>query len=135
MAPPKVFKNFIGGEWVESASKRTFENLNPASRHELIGIFQKSNAQDIDDAIAAARNASKTWRLMPPPKRGEILFRAARLLAERKETLAEQMTQEMGKVLAETRGDVQEAIDMTFYMAGGGGGAFGQPTPPPPPHQ
>jgi alpha-ketoglutaric semialdehyde dehydrogenase len=128
MAPPKVFKNYINGEWVESVSRRTFENLNPADRHELIGIFQKSNQEDVDAAIAAAREAYKAWRLVPPPRRGEILFRAARLLSERKEELAQQMTREMGKVLAETRGDVQEAVDMTFYMAGEGRRLFGQTT-------
>ncbi len=129
MAPPKVYKNFINGEWVESASGRTFENINPANRHELVGIFQKSNAQDVEDAIAAAKEACKSWRLVPAPKRGEILLRAARLLAERKETFAEQMTREMGKILTETRGDVQEAIDMTHYMAGEGRRMFGQTTP------
>ncbi len=129
MAPPKVYKNFINGEWVESVSGRAFENVNPANRHELIGIFQKSSAEDADNAIAAAKEAYKSWRLVPAPKRGEILFRAARLLLERKETLAEQMTREMGKILAETRGDVQEAIDMTFYMAGEGRRQFGQTTP------
>ena len=128
MAPPKVYKNFINGEWVESVSGRTFENLNPANRHELLGIFQKSNQEDVDAAIAAAKEAYKTWRLTPAPKRGEILFRAARLLSERKEELAQQMTREMGKILTETRGDVQEAIDMTFYMAGEGRRLFGQTT-------
>jgi acyl-CoA reductase-like NAD-dependent aldehyde dehydrogenase len=128
MAPPKIYKNFIHGEWVETASKRTFDNVNPADRNDLIGIFQKSNAEDIDTAIAAAKEAFKSWRLTPPPKRGEILFRAARLLVERKEIFAEQMTREMGKILDETRGDVQEAIDMTFYMAGEGRRMFGQTT-------
>jgi aldehyde dehydrogenase (NAD+) len=128
MAPPKVYKNFINGEWVASVSGRTFENLNPANKHELIGLFQKSNQQDIDNAIAAAKEAYKSWRRVPPPKRGEILFRAARLLVERKEQFAEDMTREMGKILDETRGDVQEAIDMTFYMAGEGRRLFGQTT-------
>jgi alpha-ketoglutaric semialdehyde dehydrogenase len=129
MTPPKIFKNFIHGEWVETVSARTFDNVNPANRNELIGIFQKSNGEDIDNAIAAAKEAFKSWRLTPPPKRGEILYRAARLLVERKEILAEQMTREMGKILDETRGDVQEAIDMTFYMAGEGRRMFGQTTP------
>jgi aldehyde dehydrogenase (NAD+) len=128
MAPPRVYKNFINGEWVASVSGRTFENINPANKHELVGIFQKSNQQDIDNAIGAAREAFKTWRLTPPPKRGEILWRAARLLVERKEAFAEDMTREMGKILDETRGDVQEAIDMTFYMAGEGRRMFGQTT-------
>ena len=129
MAPPKEFKNFINGEWVTSSSGETFENLNPANRNELVGLFQKSNRQDAEDAIGAAKEAYKTWRLVPAPKRGEVLFRAAQLLAERKELFAEQMTREMGKVLDETRGDVQEAIDMTFYMAGEGRRLFGQTTP------
>ena len=128
MAPPKVYKNFINGEWVVSASGRTFENLNPANRNELIGLFQKSSSQDVDQAIAAAQQAYISWKNTPPPKRGEILYRAARLLAERKEGFAELMTREMGKVLEETRGDVQEAIDMTFYMAGEGRRLFGQTT-------
>jgi len=129
MAPPKVNKNFIAGEWVESVSGQTFDNINPANRHELVGIFQKSGVQDVHNAVAAAKEAYKTWRLVPAPKRGEILYRAARLLLERKEALAEQMTREMGKILEETRGDVQEAIDMTFYMAGEGRRQFGHTTP------
>jgi alpha-ketoglutaric semialdehyde dehydrogenase len=129
MAPPKTYKNFINGEWIESVSGRTFENVNPANKNDLVGIFQKSNQQDVDAAVASAREAYKTWRLVPAPKRGEILYRAARILAERKEDLARQMTREMGKILDETRGDVQEAIDMTFYMAGEGRRMFGQTTP------
>jgi acyl-CoA reductase-like NAD-dependent aldehyde dehydrogenase len=128
MAPPKVYKNFINGEWVESASGRTFENVNPANRNELVGLFQKSSSQDVDQAIAVAKQAYKSWKNTPPPKRGEILYRVARLLVERKEAFAELMTREMGKVLEETRGDVQEAIDMTFYMAGEGRRLFGQTT-------
>src|SRR5581483_5618496 len=129
MAPPRIYKNFINGEWVESVSGRTFENINPANKHEIVGIFQKSDSEDVENAVAAAKEAYKTWRLVPPPKRGEILLRALRLLMERKEQFAEQMTQEMGKILAETRGDVQEAIAMTFYMAGEGRRLFGQTTP------
>jgi len=128
MAPPKVFKNYINGEWVSSASGHTFDNVNPANTHELVGIFQKSNQQDVDNAIQAAKEAYKSWRLTPPPKRGEILYRAARLLVERKEGYAEQVTREMGKILEETRGDIQEAIDMTYYMAGEGRRLFGQTT-------
>ena len=128
MAPPNVYKNYINGEWVSSASGHTFDDINPANTNELVGIFQKSNQQDVDNAIQAAREAYKSWRLTPPPKRGEILYRAARLLMERKEKYAEQMTREMGKILEETRGDVQEAIDMTYYMAGEGRRLFGQTT-------
>src|SRR5579863_8173523 len=129
MAPPRVYKNFINGEWVESVSRDAFENVNPANRDDLVGLFQHSNQEDVNRAIEAAREAYKSWRLVPAPKRGEIMFRAARLLVDRKEEFAEQMTREMGKVLAETRGDVQEAIDMTFYMAGEGRRLFGQMTP------
>ena len=91
-------------------------------------MFQRSNRHDVNNAIQAAKDAYKSWRLTPPPKRGEILYRAARLLEERKEEYAEQMTREMGKILEETRGDVQEAIDMTYYMAGEGRRLFGQTT-------
>jgi aldehyde dehydrogenase (NAD+) len=128
MAPPKIFKNYINGEWVSSASQRTFDNLNPADQSDLVGIFQKSNRQDVADAVQAAVDAARSWRLTPPPKRGEMLYRAAHLLTERKEDYAEQMTREMGKVIEEARGDVQEAIDMTYYMAGEGRRLFGQTT-------
>ena len=128
MTPPNIYKNFINGEWVASASGRTFENANPAGRNELIGYFQQSGPEDVDTAIVAAKRAHKTWRDTPPPKRGEILYRAATLLQENKENFARDMTREMGKVLEEARGDVQEAIDMTFYMAGEGRRLFGQTT-------
>jgi alpha-ketoglutaric semialdehyde dehydrogenase len=126
---PRVFKNFINGEWVESRSGRAFENRNPANTDELVGMFVSSGDADIDLAVDAAKEAYKTWRLVPAPKRAEILFRAAELLVQRKEDFAKDMTREMGKVLAETRGDVQEAIDMTYYMAGEGRRLFGQTTP------
>jgi len=126
---PKTFKNFINGEWIEAHSGRTFENRNPADTTELIGIFPASGASDVRAAVESARAAYKTWRLVPAPKRAEILFRAAEILVRRKEDLARAMTREMGKVLAETRGDVQEAIDMTYYMAGEGRRLFGQTTP------
>ncbi len=128
MAPDKIYTNFINGEWVASASGRTFANLNPANRNDLIGYFQKSGPQDVDAAVSAAKQAYKSWKNTPPPKRGEILYRAASLLQANKEKFALAMTREMGKVLDETRGDVQEAIDMTFYMAGEGRRLFGQTT-------
>src|SRR5713226_4014165 len=115
---PRVFKNYINGERMESQSARAFENRNPANTEELIGMFPASAEEDVNAAVAAAKEAYKTWRLVPAPKRAEILFRAAETLVKRKEDLARDMTREMGKVLTETRGDVQEAIDMTYYMAG-----------------
>ncbi len=126
---PRIFKNFINGEWVESRSGKAYENRNPANTDELVGMFVSSNEEDVDRAVDAATEAYKTWRLVPAPKRAEILFRAAELLVQRKEEFAKDMTREMGKVLAEARGDVQEAIDMTYYMAGEGRRLFGQTTP------
>jgi alpha-ketoglutaric semialdehyde dehydrogenase len=125
----RVFKNFIDGEWVESASGETFENRNPADTRHLVGIFQKSNQEDVNAAVDAAKRAFAKWRLVPAPRRAEIVYRAAEILIERKEEYARDMTREMGKVLAETRGDVQEAIDCAYYMAGEGRRMFGPTVP------
>src|SRR6202790_4797101 len=132
MATPsasRAYKNSINGEWVAPRSGKTLENRNPANTDELVGMFCSSGQADIDAAVDAATEAYKTWRLVPAPKRAEILYRAAELLVQRKEEYSKDMTREMGKVLAETRGDVQEAIDMTYYMAGKGRRLFGQTTP------
>ncbi len=126
---PKVFRNYIAGEWREGASGQAFENRNPANTDELVGLFPLSSADDVAQAVGAARDALPAWRRMPAPKRAEMLFAAAEKLVRRKEELARDMTREMGKILAETRGDVQEAIDMTYYMAGEGRRLFGQTTP------
>ena len=126
---PKLFKNFIDGEWVESRSNKAFENRNPANTDECVGMFPSSTEEDVNTAVDAAAEAYKSWRLVPAPKRAEILYRAAEILVHRKEDFARDMTREMGKVLAETRGDVQEAIDMTYYMAGEGRRLFGKTTP------
>src|SRR5271156_260062 len=126
---PKLFKNYINGEWVEARNGKAIENRNPANTDELIGMFPASSSEDVEAAIAAAKAAYKTWRLVPAPKRAEILFHAAEILVARKEDYAREMTREMGKVLAETRGDVQEAIDMTYLMAGEGRRLYGQTTP------
>jgi len=124
----KQFQNYIGGEWVDAASGDTFESLSPATG-ELIGTFPKSGPEDVERAVAAAKVAYEEWRLVPAPKRGEILFRFGRLVQEEKDDLADLMTREMGKVKAEAGGDVQEAIDMSFYMGGEGRRLFGQTTP------
>src|SRR5258708_10831136 len=118
--PAKVYKNFSGGEWVESCSGQTYENLNPADARDVVGIFQRSDQRDVDDAVSAARQAFDRWRLTPAPKRAEIIYRAGEILLERKEEYSQLMTREMGKVLKETRGDVQEAVDTAYYMAGEG---------------
>jgi acyl-CoA reductase-like NAD-dependent aldehyde dehydrogenase len=123
------FDNYIGGAWVPSPSGAVFENRNPADDRDVVGLFQQSTADDAAAAIEAAAHAYDSWRLVPAPKRAEILFRAAQLLVERKEMFARDMTREMGKVLEETRGDVQEAIDMTYFMAGEGRRQYGQTVP------
>src|SRR5438067_10992876 len=128
-AKAATYHNFIDGNWVPSVSGDVFENRNPANTDDLVGIFQKSTPADVEQAVGAARLAYATWRLVPAPKRAELLFRAAQLIADRKEPFARDMTREMGKVLEETRGDVQEAIDMTFFMAGEGRRMYGQTVP------
>src|SRR5579872_4206414 len=126
---PNAHKNYINGEWVESSGGKGIENRNPANTDDLVGIFPASSAEDVNRAVEAAKNAFDKWRLTPAPKRAEILYRTAEIMIQRKEDLARDMTREMGKVLAETRGDVQEAIDMTYLMAGEGRRMFGQTTP------
>jgi acyl-CoA reductase-like NAD-dependent aldehyde dehydrogenase len=125
----QVHKNFINGEWVGSRSGQTFENRNPANLNEVLGTFQASDTRDVSAAVDAAAAAFRKWRLVPAPRRGEILYRAAQRLEQRKEELARDMTREMGKVLEEARGDVQEAIDMCYFMAGEGRRLHGQTTP------
>src|SRR5258708_2454613 len=128
-APTKVYKKFMDGEWVESSTGETFENRNPADTREVVGIFRKSGKDDVDAAVDAAKRAFEKWRLVPAPRRAELVFRAAEMLAERKEEYSRAMTRELGKVLKETRGDTQEAIDTAYYMAGEGRRLFGPTTP------
>jgi alpha-ketoglutaric semialdehyde dehydrogenase len=127
-ATPATYHNYIGGEWVPAADGRTSENRDPATG-EMIGQFPRSTQADVDRAVAAAKAAFESWRKTPAPKRGEILYRVGQLLAERKEEIARLLTREMGKVLVEARGDVQEGIDMAFYMAGEGRRLFGSIVP------
>jgi aldehyde dehydrogenase (NAD+) len=121
--------NFIAGRWVAAASGRTFENRNPADREDLVGAFPESGRADVDAAVEAAKRAFPGWRATPAPRRAEILYAAGEILKRDKEKLARLMTREMGKVVAETRGDVQEAIDMAFLAAGEGRRLFGFTTP------
>jgi aldehyde dehydrogenase (NAD+) len=125
----KNYQNLIGGEWKPAASGATFSSVSPANQDDVVGEFAASSADDVNAAVDAARRAFPAWSGMPAPKRGEILFRIARLLAEHKEELSRLMTREMGKVLPEARGDVQEAIDVAYYMAGEGRRLFGQTVP------
>lgn len=121
--------NYIGGEWIASISGETFASINPANRDEIVGEVAKSSGKDVDRAVLSARSALYDWRSMPAPKRGNILFRAAEILSRRKEEIARLCTREMGKVIAEGRGDVQEAIDMAYYMAGEGRRLAGETVP------
>src|ERR1700729_2652744 len=124
-----TYDNLIGGQWLPAATGETILNINPADHSDVIGAFPSSHAEDVALAVAAAKKAFAMWRLVPAPKRAEILLRAGNILMQKKERFAQEMTREMGKVLAETRGDVQEAIDTAFYVAGEGRRLFGQTTP------
>lgn len=125
----KKFQNFIDGKRCDALSGKTFENRNPANWGEVIGTFPKSGKEDVDLAVKAARRAFEKWRLVPAPKRGDIMRKVAELMVAKKDELARQMTREMGKVLAETRGDVQEGIDTAHYAASEGRRLFGATVP------
>lgn len=116
----KTYYNYIGGEWVKPAAGEWFENLNPADTSDVVGRFPRSNAEDANRAVEAAKSAAVRWRRTPAPRRAEILFRLARILEKNKQRYTTDMTREMGKVLKEAGGDVQEAIDCTYYTAGEG---------------
>ena len=128
-AEPPTFRLFIDGAWLDAGSGRTFDSVNPADTRDVVGRFQAGDAADAARAIRAAEVAFPAWRRTPAPKRGEILYRFGQLMTEHKERLARAMTREMGKVLAEARGDVQEGIDIAFLMAGEGRRLFGDTTP------
>jgi acyl-CoA reductase-like NAD-dependent aldehyde dehydrogenase len=125
---PELQKNLINGKWVEAKSGQTMPSVNPATG-DVLGLVPKSGREDVATAVEAAKQAYEKWRKFPAPRRAEILYRAAEMLVQHKEDLARLMTQEMGKVLAETRGDVQEAIDMTYFIAGEGRRLHGYTTP------
>jgi aldehyde dehydrogenase (NAD+) len=123
------FRNHIAGEWTDSASGRTFENRNPADREDLIGEFPRSDVQDLERAVESAGRGYEHWRRTPAPLRGDVLRRVGDILTERKEEISRAMTREMGKVLSETRGDVQEGIDTAYYAAVEGRRLFGHTVP------
>ncbi len=125
----ETVKNYIAGLWTESVSHGWFESRNPADRREVVAVVVRSVREDVDQAVAAAGAALRNWRYMPAPKRGELLFRAAELLLRSKDALGRLVTREMGKVLAEGLGDIQEAIDMAYYMAGEGRRLTGETVP------
>ena len=123
------FNNYIAGRWVPAKSGKSVENRNPANMDDVVGVFPASAEEDLNEAAAAAREAYERWRKVPAPVRALKVQRAGELLRERKEEISRQMTREMGKVIAETRGDTQEGIDTAFYMAGEGRRLFGITTP------
>lgn len=126
---PRVYDNYINGRWVKAENGATFTSTNPANEKEIIGHFAASTVNDVKKAIDAAEEALKTWRKVPAPHRAEVLYKAAHLLETRKEELARNMVREMGKVIKEARGDVQEAIDMAKFMAGEGRRLMGATVP------
>ncbi|MBK9142306.1 MAG: aldehyde dehydrogenase family protein [Candidatus Melainabacteria bacterium] len=128
-ADQKEFHNLIDGKWVKSETGKTFESINPANNEEVIGSFALSSPSDVKKAVDAADRAFHAWKHTPAPERAEIILKAGQLLEAKKEELARDMTREMGKVLKEARGDVQEAIDMAKYAAGEGRRLFGQTVP------
>ena len=123
------FKNFIAGQWVAASSGETFDNVNPADASDIIGTFPLSSSEDVARAVTSARRGFDIWRATPAPLRGDVMRRAGDLLAARKEEIASLMTREMGKPLAETRGDVQEGIDTAYYAATEGRRLFGHTVP------
>jgi alpha-ketoglutaric semialdehyde dehydrogenase len=125
----KTFRNFIAGKWVAPSTGRYLDNRNPANIRDLIGRFPDSGPHDVDAAVKAAQRGFERWSRTPAPARGEVLRRVGDLLAERKEAIARAMTREMGKVLAETRGDVQEGIDTAYYAASETRRLFGHTVP------
>ena len=125
----RKYHNFIGGEWVKSSSGEWFDNVNPADTTDVVGRFPLSNEDDVNAAVAAAKGAATRWRRTPAPKRAEILFTLGEILRKNKDVFTQQMTREMGKVLKEAGGDVQEAIDCTYYTAGEGRRLHGFTTP------
>ena len=123
------FKNYVAGEWVSPASGEYIENRNPADTSELIGLFPDTGPDEVDAAVESARRGFELWSSVPAPERGLVLKRAGDIMTEHKEELARIMTREMGKVLEETRGDVQEAIDTAYYAAVEGRRLFGHTVP------
>ncbi|MBF2066055.1 MAG: aldehyde dehydrogenase family protein [Calothrix sp. C42_A2020_038] len=128
MATTFTCRNFINGKWLDNTENR-LQSINPACKDEIVATFPRSTNEDVEDAVVAASHAYKSWRLIPAPARAEYVFKVGELLLQQKEELAQLISIEMGKPLAEARGDVQEGIDCAFYSAGEGRRLYGQTTP------
>jgi aldehyde dehydrogenase (NAD+) len=129
MTTPLICSNFINGVWVKAVGGGILESRNPSDRREVVATFPRSSYADVDAAVTCAREAYRSWRLVPAPTRAEYIFKVGELLSQHKEEIALLMSREMGKCLTEARGDVQEGIDWAFYIAGEGRRLFGQTTP------
>jgi len=125
---PKVFHNFIDSKWVESLSGKTFNNINPANKDEILGVFPRSDARDVDLAVQAAKRAFREWSRVTPPTRGRILLEAGKIIAEKKTQLARTLVKEMGKTMKEALGEAKAAVDMCYFMAGEGRRLYGDTT-------
>jgi len=112
------FLNYIGGKWTKSKTGKTFQVSNPANPSQILGDFQLSGREDVQEAMKAARDGLKRWATTPAPQRGKILYRAARILDELAENLSKTLTMEEGKTLKESEGEVRRAIDIFLYYAG-----------------
>src|SRR4026209_228551 len=113
-----TYRNFIGGKWLESASTRTAQNLNPANTDDVLGTIRQATREEARSAVDAAANAFRGWRATPAPARGRIVAKAARLFEENKEELAQILTREEGKTIAESRGELQRSINVADFCAG-----------------
>jgi len=110
--------NYINGKWLESVSSKTIPNVNPADTNDVIGLVRQATRAEARTAVESAVEAFRQWRLTPAPARGKIVARAARLLEEQKEELAQILTREEGKTIAESRGELQRSINVADFCAG-----------------
>src|SRR5215204_4141223 len=113
-----TYRNFIGGKWIESSSTRTAQNINPANIDDILGTIRQATREEARAAVEAAAGAFRGWRATPAPARGKIVAQAARLLEENKEELAQLLTREEGKTIAESRGELQRSINVAEFCAG-----------------
>lgn len=113
-----TYRNFINGQWVESESSRTVENINPANTDDVLGTIRQATRDEARSAVESASQAFRGWRMTPAPARGRIVARAARLMEEHKEELAQLLTREEGKTISESRGELQRSINVAEFCAG-----------------